>query len=223
MTDPERPAERAPGNPTPEEISARLEALLKRTHTLRTERAARAASDQPVGMTWPPPDRELAHYDVVDTADGETSPAEAADAARPAATPASTTSASETPRDGTFTSPRPDWSDLRLRPSAHDQPPSTSWLWVAAVLLGLIAAGEAAYIWSLRSDKPAALSGRLRVDAPDGADVRVDGRSIGTAPVDHELEPGGYTVDIVQSGGVAHVSDVIIGLGRTVVVAIPGV
>lgn len=57
--DPEHPA---PSGPTPEEISARLEALLKRTHALRREQQA-AGHDTP---TWPPSDRDLASVEVVD-------------------------------------------------------------------------------------------------------------------------------------------------------------
>ena len=72
MTEPERPVG-SPGNPTPEEISARLEALLKRTHTLRTERSAQRAN-APRDIAWPPPERELDHYDVVDVAHGGPSP-----------------------------------------------------------------------------------------------------------------------------------------------------
>lgn len=221
MTDPERPVSGAPGNPTPEEISARLEALLKRTHNLREQRAARETSGR-LGMTWPPPDRELAHYDVVDVADGEASSSESTDTPAPLQAAPPQPSTSGHPSEGGAVYPRPDWSELRLRQTADDHPARTSWLWVAVVLLGLLAAAEGAYIWYLQSDRPAVRSGRLRVDGPDGADVRVNGASIGVAPVDYELEPGGYTVDVVQPHSTARAEGVIIGLGRTVVLAIPG-
>lgn len=223
MTDPEYPVSGVPGNPTPEEISARLEALLKRTHSLREQRAARATSGHPLGMSWPPPDRELDRYDVVDVVDGETSTAQSTDTPAPLQTAAPrqpSLSAHSTDSEPAY--PRPDWSELRLRQSADAHQTSTSWLWVATVLLGLLVAAEGAYIWYLQSDTPALRSGRLRVDGPEGADVRVNGQSIGVAPVDHELDPGGYTVDVVQPHSTAHASGVIIGLGRTVVLAIPG-
>ena len=81
MTEPERPAD-APSSPTPEEISARLEALLKRTHALRAKQAANPPS--PLTITWPPHDGELDHYDVVDVPeDDRMQPAARATAATP--------------------------------------------------------------------------------------------------------------------------------------------
>lgn len=218
MTEHERPVG-TPGNPTPEEISARLEALLKRTHTLRAERSSQAASSS-LDITWPPPERELDHYDVVDVAPGGS--ATPPPTTKPAdATPPPQKAAASTTREPSAEFARPDWSELRLRSTPDDRGGRSSWLWAATILLALAAVGQAAYILYLHTAHPAQVSGRLRVDGPEGAQVRVNGRDIGVAPVDHALEPGGYTVEVLHDNVIATASSVVIGLGRTVVVAQP--
>ncbi len=69
---------------------------------------------------------------------------------------------------------------------------------MALVVLLAATLGQAAYIWYLQQDRPGAASatGHLRVDGPEGAQVRVDGARIGTAPLAHALSPGDYQVQI---------------------------
>ncbi len=220
MTEPERPADAIPpGSPSPEEISARLEALLKRTHSLRAQRAASGTDGVP-NMTWPPPDRELDHYDVVDVPEG-------ARTAVPVATATGSRDAEAAPAPAAIPAAdaagfaRPDWSELRLRSPGDDPPHRSPWLWVLTSLLALATVGQAAYIWQLHATRPAQENGHLRVDAPGGAQVRVNGQAIGAAPVDHALEPGTYAVEVVRPEGIARVDGVSIGPGRTVVLLFP--
>jgi hypothetical protein len=220
VTEPERPAAAPAGNPTPEEISARLEALLKRTHTLRAQRAAPGAAGGSLGMTWPPPDRELDGYDVVDTDNGHTAPP--SQASEPIAAPGVTArTADSDPVRTTSDFSRPDWSELRLRAPGDDQGARANWLWALTLVLAVTSVGQAAYIWYLHTTRPAAISGRIRVDAPEGAEVRVNGQAVGIAPVDHALEPGGYDIEVVQQDGTVKADDVVVGLGRTVVLIVP--
>ncbi len=187
MTEPERPAPAPSGNPTPEEISARLEALLKRTHAMRAEQAARPAS---AGVTWPPTQGELEHYDVVDVV---TSPRET-----PAATPAGSEgpATDPQPRPTTPDFARPDWGELRLRQDA-DEGRRPRWLPLVAGLLALAVIGQAAYIWFSRTPTTGGQEmGHLRVSGPSGAEVRLDGAPIGRAPLDRPLSPGTYDVAI---------------------------
>ena len=211
MTEPERPADAPSGSPSPEEISARLEALLKRTHAMRAEKAA---GTTPHSVTWPPSERELDHYDVVDVADRERpAPPSVAAAAVPAA-------AAAPPRDATVPASefaRPDWSELRLRGSADEVQRGSRWLPLLVVLLAVATLGQAAYIWYLRGAGSPDATGRLRVDGPDGAQIRVDGQAIGTAPLDHALPPGDYDIQVVQDGTAARTQRVNIALGHTVV------
>lgn len=207
MTEPERRADAPAGGPTPEEISARLEALLKRTHALRTERAAAPAA--PLSITWPPPDRELDNYDVVDVPEDDRMQA------TPAPTRARPTAAPPAGPPATFA--RPDWSELRLRTPADEAPARSPWLGIAAGVLALVALAEGAYIWSLQQAPPAVAEGRLRVDAPEGAEIRVNGRTVGSAPIEHGLAPGDYDVEIAPPASAGQNQRVTISLGRTVV------
>jgi hypothetical protein len=85
-----------------------------------------------------------------------------------------------------------------------------------AALLALATLGQAAYIWYLHAAGPSPATGRLRIDGPEGAQVRVDGEVIGVAPVDRHLAPGAYDVQVAQgpAGGTQRVN---IGLGSTVI------
>lgn len=199
MSEPEQPADTSPSaGPTPEEISARLEALLKRTHAMRAQRAGAPAAH---AMTWPPPDRELAHYEVVDVPEAD----------RPRAV-AATTSTSEAPETVLAPAPipglatdapaappefsRPDWSELRLRGTPDEVAPRRSWLPVLTALFAVAAIGQAVYLAYLMAGAPAPPDGRLRVEGPVGAEVRLDGESVGTAPLDRTLAPGSYAVAV---------------------------
>ena len=221
MTEPERPAGTPPAasGPTPEEISARLEALLKRTHALRVEKAA---SPNPLGMTWPPPGRELDHLDVVDVPLDERlhMPADVAPAPAPPSLPVAPTAGEDLPPPAAPQSravfDRPDWSELRLR-GAQDEPrPGRRGLLLLTLVLAVATLGQAAYIWSTRA-APATLA-QLRVEGAAGADVRVDGRAIGVAPLEHELEPGDHDVEIVQASGAVVARRLTLGQGRTLLV-----
>ena len=203
VTEPEGPRL---ASPTPEEISARLEALLKRTHQLRAQQPAVSAGG-PLSVTWPPPDRELDRYDVVDVQGASAPPAQM----RPV-TPAE-------PAAAEFA--RPDWSELRLRAGADDGARSSSWAPVLIAILALASIAEGAYIWYLHSTRPAVEQGRVRLDAPDGAEVLVDGQSVGTAPIDHALDPGEYDIEIVQGDRRVRADRVIVGIGRTVMLLVP--
>ena len=211
MTEAERPGGPPSGNPTPEEISARLEALLKRTHAMRAEKAAMPAS---AGVTWPPSERELKHYDVVDVDDRD----KAAPSLAPASPPprpqgtqahASTTSGDTAPEFG-----RPGWGELRLRQGSQEPAGGTRWLPVVAALLLAATIGQAAYIWYLHDSLGASGAGHLRVNGPAGAEVRVDGSAVGNAPLDYVLTPGEYDVQVGTDAAAQRVS---IERARTVV------
>jgi hypothetical protein len=58
---------------------------------------------------------------------------------------------------------------------------------------------------------------RIRVDGPDGADVRVDGQSIGTAPLERDLDAGDHAVEVVDKGRVLRADRVSAESGRTLV------
>lgn len=220
MTDSVRPGDAPHAGPTPEEISARLEALLKRTHALRAE-AGPASAGAALRITWPPPERELDGYDVVDV------PEEPQRTVQPAVTgspgPHASSPAATAPPPGAAAAEfaRPDWNELRLRSPQSDGAPRSSWLGVLTVLLALAAIGEAAYIWHLHTTRPAPELGQLRVDGPDGAAVRVDGQPIGTAPLDYALDSGEYDIEVTHGDRVVRADRVSVGLGRTVVLMLP--
>jgi hypothetical protein len=212
VTEPERPAGAPSGSPTPEEISARLEALLKRTHALRAERAA-APQGPPLSVTWPPPDRELDGYDVVDVPEETRARTQVAPAAA-AEAPAPETPAESAPAPA-FT--RPDWSALRLRTPPAEPPARSTWSGPLVALLALLAVAEGAYIWYLRAARPVVEDGHLRVDGPEGADVRLDGERVGTAPLDQALAPGVYDIEVGAGATIRRTPRVAIERGRTVV------
>lgn len=173
-------------------------------------------------MAWPPPDRELDGYDVLDVPKRAGAPESPLYAEATTPGPESVPPESARGPDGHAAEfVRPDWSELRLRTAVEDQQRRSPWLWVLTAVLTLATLGQAAYIWHLHSTRLALASGRLRVDGPAGAEVRVNGQGIGRAPVDHPLEPGGYMVEVVLPNGSVRADDVIIGLGRTVVVTSP--
>ena len=63
-------------------------------------------------------------------------------------------------------------------------------------LLALATVGQAAYIWHLHATRPAQENGHLRVDAPGGAQVRVNGAAAPrtrrrTCPRRHRGRPSG--------------------------------
>ena len=223
MTESEGPAASPAASPTSEEISARLEALLKRTHALRAQQPP-ANSGGPLSITWPPPDRELDRYDVVDVPGESRVRAAAAMEAesvtppdRDRAVPQHTAPVNSPAAEFT----RPDWSELRLRTPPDEAPRASAWGWLLTVALALATVGQAGYIWYLQSAGPVAAPGRIRVDGPVGTDVRIDGRSIGIAPVEHNLDAGDYDVELLNDGRVVRADRVSVGVGRTVVLLAP--
>ena len=105
-------------------------------------------------MTWPPPDRELDHYDVVDVRDGARTAVHAATATPSTAADAAPASATMPPADAAGFA-RPDWSELRLRAPGDEPPHRSPWLWVITSLLALATVGQAAYIWQVQATRPA--------------------------------------------------------------------
>lgn len=180
--------------PTPEEISARLEALLKRTHALR--RAGPAAPTD--GPTWPPPDGDLAAMEVVDVPPRPPRPEPAPTSIAPTARTASEalppreaaqaesnedseppTMPSERPgADRGFDAPsfgRPDWSSLRLREAPVEVVRTPAWLWLLVAALVIALGVETAYLlrtqpWAA-ANASALANATVRVDGP--ADLRV--------------------------------------------------
>ncbi|MDQ3030229.1 MAG: hypothetical protein M3R09_09445, partial [Actinomycetota bacterium] len=180
MTDPSRPDDGTPRTPTPEEISERLEALLERTHALRLQQAATSGA---APSAWPPSEGELDDDNVVGvpplTVGGGTigAPAPARPDTRGDDEPVA--GASDAGQFG-----RPDWAELRLRGAVEERSGAPTWLWLLTAVLAVAAIGQALYLWQL-GGAGAWRDGSLRVDGPDGAIVRVDGREIGPAPLEY--------------------------------------
>jgi hypothetical protein len=166
---PERPT-----GPTPEEISARLEALLKRTHALRQAQATTDASAPDGGTAWPPPDVDLAAVDVVDVPDT----AESAEVAA-------------------FTSEfgRPDWSSLRLREPVVETPGTPAWVWLVIAALVTALGLESAYLlrtapWALAAADATAPSLALRIDGASSLQVRVNDEGPRPLPLERTVDGG---------------------------------
>ena len=168
MTDDKRRFD-PPAGPTPEEISARLEALLKRTHELRRAQAAPRPGGQPDdGPTWPPSDRDMATVEVLD---GPT----ARDGVSLSA-PAVAESAPVPPTVG-----RPDWSTLRMRETPPPAPSTKTPVWVWPVIAALILALglETAYLlwtapWAVPA-VPAAAAAAVSPATPDDSPAETQG------------------------------------------------
>ncbi len=79
--------------------------------------------------------------------------------------------------------------------------------------LALATLGQAGYIWYLQTAGAVTAPGRIRVDGPEGAEVRIDGRSIGIAPVEHNLDAGDYDVELLDKGRVVRADRVSVGVG----------
>lgn len=192
-----------PEGPTPEEISARLEALLKRTHALRR---AQSAAPPPAmtesGPIWPPPDGDLAEVDVVSVG---AAPAETSQASRPDAgadrpvTGAAARSMLHSNEDTAVSPPphdfgRPDWSTLRLRDAAVEPPRTPAWVWLAIAALVLALGAETAYLlrtapWAgAGSVQGTAARTRLRVDGAEGLRVRVNDAAPRPLPLDATVD-----------------------------------
>lgn len=175
MTDHTPTPDRATG-PTPEEISARLEVLLKRTHALR--QARRISDASPDGApTWPPSDHDLAAVEVVDvpvtsmmrgdaarpSGDG-TASQPARDPAAPRdpvagddrgvgqqggrAAPASTPAVAPSTADRDLGGP--DWSAVHLRDASMEAPGTPAWISLVIAALVVALGAETAYLLHTR-------------------------------------------------------------------------
>lgn len=185
--DPEQPA---PSGPTPEEISARLEALLKRTHALRKAQPPIGPDDP----AWPPSDGDLASVEVVDV------PREVSRALSPSGTAADATAATRQRQASTGEADdrpafgRPDWSSLRLRETPPIEVPRTpAWVWLLVAGLVLALGAETAYLlrttpWATSSsqaaDEGAAVPARasVRIEGPPGFGVASNGGAARALP-----------------------------------------
>jgi hypothetical protein len=97
---------------------------------------------------------------------------------------------------------------------------------IAAMLLALVAAAEAAYIGSrmLGSSAPAGRRGTLKVDSrPSGAQVKVNGQVRGTTPMSLPLDAGAHVVEIA-AGAEPRVIPITLTAGETLsqYVELPG-
>lgn len=194
-----------PHSPTPEEISERLEALLERTHALRVQQSAARASDTgAVGSLVPGAGRD--HDSEMRAAAGDDHDHGASVA--PSAAPAESAATA-----GTFG--RPDWAELR-RGSEREAATGSRWLWLLTLVLAAATLGQAVYMWRLHTTRATSRDGSIRVDGPEGALVRVDGREVGPAPLEHTLAPGEYQVEIGNATGAARAERVTVGAGGTV-------
>jgi PEGA domain len=172
-------------------------------------------------MTWPPTRHELERYDVLDVP--EQSRVAEAVAAEPR--PTQSTDRAVPPRPVQAPSPapdvvKPDWSELRLRTAPDEMQRGPRWPAVTIVLL-LVALAQAGYIWYLHTAGAVTEPGRVRIDGPDGADVRIGGRAIGAAPVEHVLDAGEYDIELSHEGRLLRAERVSVGVGRTVVLMVP--
>ncbi len=183
--DPEHPASTGP---TPEEISARLEALLKRTHALRQSQRP-VSPDDPA---WPPSDHDLATVEVVDVA-AERPAAVSAREQRLADADGSASAAADSGGEASATGDdrpsfgRPDWSTLRMRETTIDVPRTPAWVWLLVAALVLALGLETAYLlrttpWAASGSANDAASGTtalaavtLHVDGPSELAVSADG------------------------------------------------
>ena len=171
-------------------------------------------------MTWPPTDRELDRYDVLDVPEASEVKAAAELEAESMPRPAVVSQAAP-PASPTADFARPDWSALRLRTSSDDPPRASPWRWLLTVGLVLAILGQAGYIWYLQTAGAVTAPGRIRVDGPEGAEVRIDGRSVGAAPVEHSLDAGDYDIELIVQGRGVRAERVSVGVGRTVVLLAP--
>jgi hypothetical protein len=205
MTEPSSPPPTVPSaaGPTPEEISARLEALLKRTQALRE-------TQRPIGegggpLPWPPSDGELDALELVDV------PPEAARGPEPSSAPAVPASgeaaAPVLPADkSASTFARPDWTSLRLRDPLPAPSRTPGWMWLAVAALVVALGVETAYLlhtapWSAPT---AGSSGSLTLEGDERVRARIDNGAAERLPVQREVAAGGQlrvVVELAETAG----------------------
>lgn len=199
-----QPPER-PSGPTPEEISARLEALLKRTHALRQAQAAADAAMPHDGPAWPPHEADLDAVEVMDAPvarvairDGR--PAVGADApppttpSRPHATGVDSDSDATAPASG-----QQDWTTLRLRDMAAEPSGTPTWVWLALAGLVIALGVESAYLlrtapWA--RDAATAAPVALRIEGSPLLRVRVNSENARTLPLERTVDGGPLVLEV---------------------------
>lgn len=213
---------RGDGNrPTPEEISARLEALLKRTHSLRQSKSADGASRREPDATWPPSDGDLAEFEVFDVPAGSGSVV--VDQAPRRLEPAGRTGDAAPPRPSEEVPPgpdhaaagpseksedfgRPDWSTLRMREAVVTDTVIPAWVWLVIGALVVALGIETAYLlrtapWARQT--PSAVQGAvLQIDGGPGMRVRVNDAAARTVPFEAQLsgnDPIRLAIDTEES------------------------
>lgn len=208
MTESSSPPPTVPSaaGPTPEEISARLEALLERTQALRETQRVR---EHGVPLPWPPPDGELDALELVDV------PAQAPRRPEPSAAPAAPTSGtgageSAVPAQAGSASAsafeRPDWTNLRLRDPLPAQPRTPGWLWLLVAGLIVALGLETAYLlhtapWANPTDLS---TSTLTLEGDARLRARIDDGAAEPLPVAREVAAGGQVrvmLELAETAG----------------------
>ncbi len=226
----ETPIPARASGPTPEEISARLEALLKRTHALRQARQTREASGD-TEPTWPPSDHDMAAVEVVDVpptsmlrgADArqdDARPPDRAEGAVPGSDVAPTSGealasssiveaqppverADATSEASAFG--RPDWSTLRLRDAPVEAPATPAWVWLLIAALVVALGAETAYLlrtqpWAESRGAAAGPGVSLRFEGDEATRVRVGDDAPRSLPFDQAVTGEAVRIAILPPG-----------------------
>lgn len=179
----DNPTPERPAGPTPEEIGARLEALLKRTHALRQAQMSRPADAADKVPSWPPSDFDMEAVEVLDVPAGR--------AVSPAPPSRKTAPADDRPDEATPERDfgRPDWSTLRLRDNVVEPPVTPPWVWLVIAALVVALGLETAYLMRTRPWATAAATGPVAVsiEGQPGLLVRVNGEAARALPFTQEV------------------------------------
>jgi hypothetical protein len=170
-------ADRPAIGPTPEEISARLEALLARTQALRRAQPDMSAAGP---MPWPPSVGELDGFDMVDVPDDRTSPTTEAVpqfAPEQAAAPAVR---------------RIDATSQSLREPGPALPHAPRWLWLLVAALAAALLVETAYLVRTAPWAATEASSLVRLDGDPRVTARIDDGEPQALPFDTTIA-GGHT------------------------------
>lgn len=190
--------------PTPEEIGARLEALLKRTHALRQAQSAADAAMPHDGPAWPPHEADI---DAVEVMDAPVARVTIRDGSSPAAASPPTT-APKPPGAGAGSSDtdtaapefgRPDWSTLRLRDTPVEPAGTPPWVWLAIAALVIALGIESAYLlrtapWA--RDAATATPVALRIEGSPQLRVRVNDEDARPLPLERSVGGGPLVLEV---------------------------
>lgn len=191
-----------PTGPTPEEISARLEALLKRTHALRQAQAAADAAMPHDGPAWPPHEADLDAVEVMDAPVARVTIRDGSSAAPAPTTPPRPTASGVDSGDNDAAGPefgRPDWSTLRLRDTPVEPAGTPPWVWLAIAALVIALGVESAYLlrtapWA----RDAATAGpvALRIEGSPLLRVRVNDEPARPLPLEQSVDGGAMVLEV---------------------------